>query len=140
MATPFSCKNAKVRSNAVAVTAKKWNVDMDGDPLEVSNFEAAGYSDTITGLLRCVVTVDLDLDGSAANKNPWDATGFNWTPGTDITNLTLYHNDTTGPSWVFPTARCIKSTNPADVKQQGMATFTFHNRGTFTKPSGAFVS
>jgi hypothetical protein len=141
MANFFSAKNAKVRSGAGAstVTSKKWNVDFDADELEVSNFEGAGFSDTITGLKRATITIDLDLDGAAATTNPWDTTSFNWNPGNDITNLRCYLNDTTGPSWLFPIARCVKASNPMDVKQQGMATFVFKNRGTFTAPSGAIA-
>ncbi len=143
MATFFSAKNAKVRSGSgvATVTAKKWSVDVDADEIEVSNFEAAGFSDTITGLLRASITIELDLDG-ASGKNPWDSANTNvyWRPGQDVTSLTLYFNDTSGPSWIFPSARVTKSSNPMDVKQSGQATFMLKNRGTFTFPAGAFGS
>lgn len=133
--TPFSAKNAAVRVNAFALVCKKWSVEMDADELECSNFEGGGYSDTITGLKRARITIELDIDQQGATYNPWTGTAL-LVPGNDNA-LKLYVGTTAGPYWDFPVARCLKNSNPSDVKQLAQGTWTFTNRGTFTPPTGA---
>ena len=134
MATPFSAKNAKVRYSATtAITMKEWSVEHDVGEIDTSNFEGAGYTDRIAGLKDVTITLTMDYDSGA---NPLDITGFY--PGSNVTNLRLYLNDTTSPYWSFPSAICLKVSEPAKVKEGMPITFTLKNKGTFSLPTGNF--
>lgn len=137
--TPFSAKNAKVRigAGAATVTAKAWNVEPDADELDVSNFEGAGYSDVIAGLINARITIELDLDGQAG-ANIWD-TPPTLRPGTTLSTVRLYVNDTTGPSWLFSSALVLASPNNMNVKEAAKATIRLRAKGSFSYPTGTMA-
>lgn len=138
MATFFSAKYAKVRVGAVVVTAKKWTAKMTAGEIDVTNFEGSGYSDVITGILSLVITIELDIDGAL---NPWDtAPSPNLTPGTTLSTVKCYMNDTALGFWSLPSCKVIDCDNPMDVKAGASATFTIKNKGTFAVPTGALAT
>ena len=132
--TPYSAKNAKVRINGTVLTSKKWTVEADGGDNDTSNFEGAGFTDTIGGLKGAVVTIEFDHDSSA---NMY-AAPLSCTPGTTISSNLLYLNDTTSPFWSFPSALVLPGTMSADVSKNMAGTLKFKNKGTFSYPSGTF--
>lgn len=136
MATPFSAKNANVRYNTnTVIVAREWNVDMDADEIDTTNFEGGGFTDRITGNKDCTFTITAHFDSST---NPLDVVGFQ--PGDNITNVRLYLNSTTSPYWSFPSAKCLKVSLPMKAKdtEGAILTWTFKNKGTFTAPTGNF--
>ncbi len=135
---PLSAKSAKVRIGAgpTTITAKKWTVAMKVDELDTSNFEGNGYTDRIAGLKDATITIEFDIDTDAAGTNPWDAAGYNFTPGTVLATVKLYLNDTTGPFWLFTSAIILDFNNPTDVKEALKGTVTMKNKGTITPPTG----
>lgn len=138
MATFFSAKNAKVRIGAIVLTAKKWDVKMSVGDIDVTNFEGAGYSDVIAGIKSAQVTIEVDIDGAL---NPFDtAPSPAMTPGTTLSTVKLYLNDTTAGFWSFPSCLVMDCSNPMDVKAGATCTFTLKNKGTFSAPTGTLAT
>lgn len=127
-----------MRVGSIVVQAKKWTAKVTAGKIETSNFEGAGYTDCITGLLTLVITIELDIDGQL---NPWDtAPSPNLYPGVTLSTVKCYLNDTSAGYWSLPSCKVLDCDNPMDVKAGAVATFTIENKGTFSAPTGALAA
>lgn len=130
----FSAKNAKVRlgAGATVLTAKSWTVTSEADELDTTNFESGGYTEVIGGIKKLTVQIEIDWDSAA---NPFDSPR-SIIPGSTISTVKLYVNDTTGPYWSIPTLFIRSVSNPAEVRQTVRVSINGTGSGSYTLPTG----
>ena len=130
--TPRSAKNAKVRMNGSTLYHAGWNVSVEGDVIDTSHSEAAGARSQIIGFTGLSGNVKGLLDASA---NIHDS-GLNVVVGAVITNLYLYMNGTTSPSWAMTSATITKVNEVAEMHDGLKYDFDFMSQEGFSYPSG----
>lgn len=128
----FSAKNAKVRIGATVLTAKSWTVTAEADELDVTNFEGNGYTEVIGGVKKLTVQIEIDWDSAA---NPFDSPR-SIIPGSTISTVKLYVNDTTGPYWSIGTLFIRSVSNPMEVRQSARVSINGTGSGSYTLPTG----
>ena len=128
----------KVRVGATVVAVTKWSVDyVVNDKLEVTNTEGNGFGEYLgtnsagasSGVRDLNFNLTLNYD---IGTNPVALL----TPGKTVAaTVTLYLNDTTGPSWSIPTA--IIQSNGNAIEVRGLVTLDVkgYSTGTFTAPT-----
>lgn len=127
--TAVSAKNAKVRIGATVLYAAKWTVSNKGQKLDRTNFESAGYGEYVGGILDADVTIE-------GPYNVGDGPIAVAPPGTSISTVKLYLNDTTGVFWSFPSLYVETFEVSAEVRGLVTLKITGSGNGTFSGPTG----
>lgn len=128
MATPLSAKNAVVRVNGAVVACKEWNVEPKDDGNDTTNFEGAGFGDSIGSIIDCDITLTFDYDSAA----PQYETPPALMAGQTISNLLLYTNGVGSKKWTFPSARVKSSPMNAAVRDNLKGTCALVAKGSFS--------
>lgn len=133
-AVAYSARNASFSFNGTLYQAVRWQVTVDGEPLEVTNFESGGFAEYIIGIRSLSFSIELN-DSTAATIADAIQLGLYSSAGA----IRLYHNKTGNANvyWNIPTP-FIKSVGVnADPKNPLAYSITGNGSGTFSYPTGA---
>lgn len=124
-----SGKLAKIRIGAVPTTfkSKKWTATYKVQKLETTNSESAGAGEYIGGIADLDVTIEGDYD---VGGDPITTL----LPGTSISTVKLFLNDTTGVFWLIPTMYVESFETGAEVRGLVSIKITGCGTGAVTKP------
>jgi hypothetical protein len=121
MPTYYAGKTANIVWNAVSLPLSQWSMTLKSEAVDVTNFNSAGFKESIDGLGEAEITA----------SGPYSGHPLGITAG-DRQSLTVNVN-TTGPiGFTFTTAQCTQAKISADVKGAVQCEYTFVSSGSIT--------
>lgn len=130
-----SGKNSRVVVGGTTLNQSRFDVTLNGDDLDTTNFESGGYGEGILGIQECDASFGGDWD---AGDNPIDANGDppGLYPRDDLADLQLYQNVTDATYWDFGYFRIRSARNGSEVRGKVSFECSGKSQGIFVLPTG----
>ena len=132
MADDFrSGKNGKATVNGTELAITRWAVDPTTEIARFRNSRTGGFDQKDGQFQNATFSIGIDYD---FDQSPFGAP-LNITAGTQLTDVRLYLDTTTGPHWYFPSAIVTGIPQSLDVGGRIETTINGENDGTFSPPT-----